>query len=151
MKREICIDTSFFIGLYQERHNFNSRARQLFGELFEKSGHRMVILWPIVYETFSSKSVGNRNALENLKADWARLRQKDQLRFMSDLPFRDRVIDECFDQLLLPVNGYRALSAADRVIRKVMADRNLRISGLISFNPKDFQDVCKRFRRDLFQ
>jgi hypothetical protein len=66
------------------------------------------------------------------------------------LPFRKRVIDQCFDELTKPVASRKNLSAADRVIREILSDRSLRISALITFNPRDFEDVCKRFRREVF-
>jgi hypothetical protein len=69
---------------------------------------------------------------------------------LDDLPFRKKVINQCFDELSKPPANRRNLSAVDRVIREILSDRSLRISALITFNPRDFEDVCRRFRRAVF-
>ncbi len=147
--KDICVDTGFFFGLYQERHELHSKAKEYFASLFDAGGNRLVIPWPIVYETFVTNAVRNTAAMTVFKSDWKRLLQRGQLRLLSDLPFRQRVVEECFDELAVPIANRRNLSAADRVVRRVLADRNIRISAFITSNPKDFEDVCKRFRRTL--
>ena len=147
---DVCIDTGFLIGLYQPNHDFHPRAQEYFDRFFARGGNRMLVPWPIVYETFSSRTVRNQEGLTVLSSDWRRLQNRGQLRLLDDLPFRKRVIDECFDELRKPPKIRKHLSAVDRVIREILSDRNLKISALITFNPRDFEDVCERFRRRVF-
>lgn len=148
--KDVCVDTGFLIGLYQQRHDFHAKAQEYFDRFFAAGGYRMLVPWPIVYETFSTKTVRSHEALGVLRSDWKRLQARGQLHLLDDLPFRKRVIDQCFDELTKPLGGRKNLSAVDRVIREMLSDRNLRISALITFNTRDFEDVCKRFRREIF-
>jgi len=59
-------------------------------------------------------------------------------------------MDECFDELARPAVQAQSLSLVDRVIRKMLSDVNIHIEALITFNPADFADVCKRTNRHLF-
>ena len=110
----------------------------------------MLVPWPIVYETFSTRTVRNVDAMIVLSSDWTRLQQRGQLHLLDDVPFRKRVVSQCFDELARPQASRRNLSAVDRVIREILSDRNLRVSALITFNPRDFVDVCTRFRCKVF-
>ena len=82
-----------------------------------------------------------------LEAHWRRMRQSGQLQLLCDVPFRQDLAEECFDDLALPAREQKKFSAADRVVRKMLADRNISINFFITGNPRDFEDVCKRFRR----
>ncbi len=39
-------------------------------------------------------------------------------------------------------NNPRHFSLVDHVIRSMLSDKSLRIDAFISFNPKDFYDIC---------
>lgn len=105
--RDVCIDTGFLIGLYQESHDFHAKAQEYFDRFFAVGGNRMLVRWPIVYETFSSRTVRNQQALTVLSVDWRRLQNRGQLRLLDDIPFRKRVIDQCFDELKKPLARVR--------------------------------------------
>ena len=68
---------------------------------------------------------------------------------LSDTEFRDGLMDDCFIELNKPRFKARNLSLVDRVIRRALSDVNVRIDALITFNPADFADVCKRHNRYL--
>ncbi len=92
----------------------------------------------------------NPRALGLMERDWKRLQTLSQIELIPDDPFREGVLEECFEELRKPRQRYRSLSAADRVIRRMLSDVNLRIQGFITYNPKDFTDVCRRFGRQLY-
>jgi len=60
-----------------------------------------------------------------------------------------RVIEDCFNELGEVRARYWPLSAVDRAIRYLLEERNGQIGALITFNPRDFNDVCKRFNIEL--
>jgi len=93
--------------------------------------------------------VRNRAALALLQRDWRRLAAERRLELLPDSRFREGVVDECFDELGNS-GHYRALSAVDRVIRRILADRNLSIHALVTFNTRDFADICERFGREIY-
>ena len=146
---DICADASFLIGLYDERDHFHDRARDHFLRYFPKGNNRLIIPWPIVYEAVSTRMVKNKTGMLLLERDWALLSKQNQLYLLSDLSFRDGIVDECFDELRKPPVHYRRLSAVDRVIRRILSDSNIQITAFLTFNPRDFVDVCKAFRREL--
>jgi len=85
-----------------------------------------------------------------MEQDWKRLQFHSQIEFIADDPFREGVLDECFEELRRPLRHYRSLSAADRIIRRMLSDVNLRIQGFITYNPADFVDVCHKFGRQVY-
>jgi len=146
---DLCADASFLIGLYDERDDFHERAKTLFLSYFNQGNNRLIIPWPIVYEAVSTRMVKNKRAMLLLERDWTLLSLQSQLHLLSDLPFREGIVDECFSELKKPPVHYRKLSAADRVIRRILSDANIQINAFLTFNPKDFADVCKSLRRQL--
>lgn len=141
---EICVDTGFLLGLYDLSDQFHEQSKRCFLEYFDSKPNRLVVPWPVLYETISTRFVKNRPAMNMLEADWKRLSQQRRLHLLSDAPFREGVMDECFDDLRKPAGRVRSLSIVDRVIRRVLSDVNIRIDALITFNPGDFLDICKK-------
>jgi predicted nucleic acid-binding protein len=146
---DICVDTGFLLGLYVESDQYHEQAQRCFSEYFQSGRSRLVIPWPILYETVSTRFVKNRPAMNLMQNDWKRFLRLGRLIMLSDMPFRDGLIDECFDELNKPSVHARNLSLVDRVIRRALSDVNVRIDALITFNPADFADVCKRHNRHL--
>jgi predicted nucleic acid-binding protein len=146
---DICVDTGFLLGLYVESDQYHDQAERCFSEYFEHSRNRLVIPWPILYETVSTRLVRNRPAISQMENDWKRLLRQRRLQVLSDTPFREGAIDECFDELKRPRAHARNLSLVDRVVRRALSDVNVRIDFLITFNPADFADVCKKHHRGM--
>lgn len=145
-----CADTGFFIGLYDETDAFHQLANLYFEELFENGDNHLVVPWPVLYETVSTKLVKHRSRLEGLRKDWIRLTRERRLVLIPDEQYRDGLADECFDELRRLPGQYRNLSAVDRVIRRMLLDPKLRISVFVTCNSKDFHDVCSKRRTDLY-
>lgn len=144
----ICADTGFLIGLYDDTDQYHTEATSHFANLFESAVNRLVIPWPILYEAVSTRVARRRKALTVFERHWKYLILRQQLELLSDLPFREGVVEECFEDL--GRDRYRALSAVDRVVRRMLADQHLRIDALITFNVGDFADVCHRFGRRIY-
>jgi predicted nucleic acid-binding protein len=147
--KTICADTCFFIALYDARDQYHKEAGAHFVDLFANGTNQLLVAWPVVYETFCTRMTRNRVALAKLQRDWNHLTSERRLQLLPDDPFRDGVIDECFRELRV-LDHYRALSAGDRVIRRMISDRNVRIDALVTFNARDFADVCRRFGRQMY-
>jgi len=146
---DICVDTGFLLGLYVESDQYHKQAERCFSDYFADGQNRLIVPWPILYETVSTRLVRNRPAMNLMERDWKRLARQGCLQMLSDVPFRDGAIDECFDELKRPSVRARALSLVDRVIRRALADVNVRIDFLITFNSADFADVCKKHNRGM--
>jgi len=70
----VCLDACFLIGLYDERDQHHKESESLFVELFDSgTTHAMVILWPALYESISTRLVRHRDRTASLERDWRRL------------------------------------------------------------------------------
>jgi predicted nucleic acid-binding protein len=145
----ICVDTAFLIGLYDHSDPYHQQASACFDQYFAQANNHLIVPFPILYETVNTRFVKNRRAMSLLNNDWNRLQSERRLQLLSDITFRDEVIQDCFSELQKPAGRYRALSAVDRVIRKILSDVNVQIAAFVTFNPGDFADVCGKFGREL--
>jgi hypothetical protein len=84
-----------------------------------------------------------------LERDWKRLSRQNLLQLLPDLQYRERVIDDCLGELRNPVDRQRALSAVDRVVRNILVDPSVGINAFVTFNVRDFADVCGRVGMEL--
>lgn len=144
----ICTDAGFLIGLYDQTDQYHEEATRHFDSLFEPGANRLVVPWPVLYEAVSTRMVRRRNAVALFERHWKYLSLRQQLELLPDSPFRDGVVEECFEEV--GQGHYRALSAVDRVLRRMLSNRGLRIHAFITFNAADFADVCRKFGRRLY-
>jgi predicted nucleic acid-binding protein len=147
--KDIYVDAGFLIGLYDEEDEFHEKAAHYFLSMFETANNCLVIPWPILYETVRTRAVKNRNAMLLLERYWKFLLRHKRLTLISDVPFREDVVDECFSELTKPDRQRRNLSLADRVIRRMLLDKSVHIDAFITFNPKDFADACRAAQREM--
>jgi predicted nucleic acid-binding protein len=144
--KSICVDAGFLIGLYDETDDHHDDANVLFLELFEETDNSLLVPWPILYETISTRMARRRGkGIKSLERDWNILSAQRRLHLLADERFRDEAVIECFAEVRKPYPQIRALSLADRIVRRILSSREFRISAFITFNPEDFHDVCKRF------
>jgi len=146
----ICSDAGFLIGVYDERDERHEEAVTDFVRLFGSGANRLLIPWPILYETVSTRMARNIKGLGRMERDWKRLQALSQIQLIPDHAFREGVLEECFEELNRPRRQYRSLSATDRVVRRMLSDVNLRIQAFVTYNPRDFADVCHRFGRQIY-
>jgi hypothetical protein len=81
---------------------------------------------------------------QTMERDWRMLRSRHRLEFVDDQPYRDDALEDCFAGAARSHSVYRQLSLTDRVLRAVLADPNMDIDGILTFNPADFSDVCRK-------
>jgi hypothetical protein len=147
--REICVDTGFLIGLYNPDDQFYIKAQHYFSDYFRGAANRLLIPWPILYETISTRMASNKQAMFHLENDWKKLALQNRLGFLPDEEFRAGLVEECFADLGRPLGRRRSLSLVDRIIRRILSDTSIRIHAFVTFNPEDFADVCTRARREM--
>jgi len=95
----ICTDAGFLIGLYDNSDEHHTAATQYFTNLFRSGSNRLVIPWPILYETVSSRTARWKSGLLLFQRHWHYLLLHQQLELISDVPFREALIEECFHEL----------------------------------------------------
>lgn len=149
----ICVDANFLIGLYSEKNpSVRLKAENLFVQYFENNiQNKLLVPWPILYEAVGTQMTKSQKRMQALNRDWKFLYKHGRLEFLDDKPFREKAIDESFGETLQNPLHYRGLSLADRVIRNMLSDPNLKIDYFITFNKGDFIDICIRFHRILLE
>jgi predicted nucleic acid-binding protein len=137
----LCVDTGYIYALYDrreiERHEV---ASDIFTRFIDpgRSNHKIIFVWPVLYEALSTRFV--RKSLLDFSRDLIALDRKGRIDYLDDKPYRDR----CFNDAINFSDDFRCLSLVDRVIREALFDSDLKVDCLLTFNPGDFADVCRR-------
>ena len=137
MNGSLLADTGYLIALYDERDEYNQRAQRI-QRLLDL--HPLVLPWPVLYETLKTRFVRKPTILPRIDA----IVQKGDTFLLDDSPYRKsayRQVVQTFQQ--------RPLSLVDALLRAVIEDEKVRISGLLTFNPGDFHDLCRKRRVEL--
>ncbi|AKF87062.1 hypothetical protein MFUL124B02_36960 [Myxococcus fulvus 124B02] len=140
---KVCVDACFLLALYDPRDGLHGAAKALFEKLFDSAAHELVVPWPILYETVSTRMARRSASMGLLERDLKRLRQRNRLSMLFDRKMREQALAECFEELTRE-GGYRALSLVDRVVRLMLLSRSNRLHALVTFNRGDFEDVCRQ-------
>jgi predicted nucleic acid-binding protein len=145
----VCVDSGFLLALYARDDDAQRRAKaREYFKNFESRLNKLVLPWPVMYEVFRSKVVKHQDGVRQFNEHLTRFRREDQLELVDDSLYRDRALRE----MLLELGRgprYRNLSLVDRIIRLVLGDEHKRITALVTFDPRDFSDVCRARRIEL--
>jgi predicted nucleic acid-binding protein len=145
----ICVDSGFLMGLYDDRDQYHARANDLFVAYFSNSVNRLLVPWPVLYETVSTRLVRRQKSVALFERDWRLLTASRQLIFLDDSPYRQAAIDECLYEVRVRRRELRPLSLTDRVIRRILEETRIKVDVFITFNVGDFADLCNRLRLHL--
>lgn len=147
--KTICVDACFLIAIFDETEEYHMQAKNYFIQAFDKTPNRLLIPWPILYETISTQMVKNQKRMDYLKKYWEMLYSRGKLVLIDDLPYRIDAVYECLEEVKKERRHYRSLSLTDRVIRKILSEVDLKIDAFITFDQGHFVDICKRYKRQM--
>ncbi|HET6386325.1 MAG TPA: hypothetical protein VFJ58_23275 [Armatimonadota bacterium] len=137
-------DAGFMIALYDDRDGHHRKAKDDFVKYLDIPSFRLLLPWPILYESMRTRMVRNRPGIVAFDRDRRTLVSRGQLVMLDDQPYREDALEGCFNEAARPQASYRPLSLVDRVIRGMLSDKNLRIEYFLTYNAKDFADVCQK-------
>jgi predicted nucleic acid-binding protein len=135
----LLVDSGFWYALYDKTDQHHAAAREK-SDLIESAN--ILILWPVLYETFNSRFAKNKVTLRSFE----RLLRQAHVSLLPDDNYREAALDACFS---LALNQSRTIALVDMVIRLIVEDRRVRKHGLLTFNPRDFNDVCLRHQVEI--
>lgn len=124
------VDTGFWFALFDRRDQYHAQARTK-AELLNSLN--LILPWPCLYETLNTRFVKNQLTVEAFE----RLVKRPNVIFADDTKYREAA----FNQIARPANK-RVISLVDIVIRYILEDVNIRTDCLLTFNQRDFVDVC---------
>ena len=137
--KTVLVDTGFWYALYTEDDQFHTDAQQK-GYLLESTN--VLIPWPSLYETFNSKLAKNKIALRSFE----HLLRQTHITLLPDEPYRNAALEASLEMALI---RSRNIALVDMVIRLILEDNNVRKHGLLTFDPKDFSDVCRQYHIEM--
>ncbi|MBF0507846.1 MAG: hypothetical protein HQK57_02845 [Deltaproteobacteria bacterium] len=133
----VMVDTSFWIALYDIKDRRHSEAVDRESVLTISN---VILPWPILYETLRTRFVKRPWGLQ-----FRLLLSTLQVSHVCDTPYRQRA----YDDTVSDSNVRRGISMVDMLIRLMLEDKSLGITHLLTFNVKDFEDVCRERRIEL--
>ena len=134
----LLVDTGFFFALHDGRDQYHADALER-RHLLDKG--QIILPWPVLYETLNTRFIGIPEAVGWLD----RLVQLPTTELLDDSPYRV----QCLDNVLTPAQPLRRLSLVDTILRSIIEDANVRVAGILTFNPGDFVDVCRQHRVEM--
>ena len=135
--KTLIIDTGFWYALYDRGDQYHAQAAQK-EELLQTT--TLLLPWPCLYETFNTHFAKNRIAVGRFEV---LLRQPHVVRFR-DEPYREAALEAAIRSA-----ASRSMALVDMVIRLILDDVNVRKHGLLTFNHKDFSDLCRRHQIEM--
>ena len=132
MAKNIIIDTCFWIALYDKQDEYHEIADILSEEI---EIHNWLVPWPTLYETLNTRFVRRKDWITSFKFCLS----KDIICKIDDNLYRDTAYNLVFQLNFIYQNN---LSLTDLVIREMLKDENLKIDAILTFNEKDFFDIC---------
>jgi hypothetical protein len=133
MSQVALVDTGYWFALLDPRDGLHGQAQPKAAYI---ESMLIVVPWPVLYETLDTRLVKNRAGMFRFE----RIVKPPRARRVDDTPYRD---DALRQTLLQGRGGRRFISLCDMVIRLMLGDASLRIDALLTFNWKDFADVCR--------
>lgn len=135
------IDTGVWYGVFDNRD-----ARYIKEETKEKSEYfdliEIILPWPTIYEALRTRFVKNKPALQQFE----KFLKAPNVIFLDDTEYRDYALDISLETSL---RRGRPLSMVDCLLRLIIEDTNVKIKYLMTFNTRDFEDVCKKNRVEI--
>ena len=134
--QRLLVDSGFFFALFDARdqHHADAIAKQDWLEILS-----IAIPWPILYETINTRHARRPDWIarfENI------VRSRDT-EFIDDAPYRL----DAFDEVMLRGKTQRhAMSLVDAVLHSILADPQVRVDAMLTFNLSDFAGICSAKR-----
>ncbi|AWH84556.1 hypothetical protein HYN59_05230 [Flavobacterium album] len=132
MDKYILVDTGYWFGLLDPSDSYHQQAQEV-AEII--SDYTLIIPFPTLYEVLNSSFIKNKAALENLE----NLIKSEKTALIYDESYRDNALHNVYQVHKSPIPK---VALVDSIIREILKDINIKVDGLVTFNVKDFKDLC---------
>jgi predicted nucleic acid-binding protein len=128
------IDTGFWYAICDENDNYHNMA---VSKNLNLESYKIILPWPCLYETVNTQFVKHPFVVEKFE----KLIKRPGIIFLDDSKYRE----DAYTQVVqMAVSKKRHISLVDMVIRFILEDVNNKVHFLITFNGRDFHDVCRK-------
>ena len=128
----LMVDTGYWLAVCDSRDSRHNLAATTLGE-YER--HGLLLPWPCVYETLRTRFVARPAAIRRFAA----MSKRSNVERLDDSKYRDDAYEA-----IVSTASRRPMSLVDMVMRLMLEDVEVRVNRLLTFNPKDFHDVCRK-------
>ncbi len=129
----VLIDTGYWCALFDAR---DSRHKEAENKSHFVDSLGIIVPWPTVYETLRTRFVKNRYCVDGFD----RLLKRPNVTIVPDEKYREIAYKKTIDEARI---GKRSISLCDMTIRLMLQEVDLKIRALLTFNHRDFADVCR--------
>lgn len=128
----ILVDSCYWFGLLDDKDSYHLSANSI-ADLIKD--YKIIVPYPSMYEVLNSKFIKSKNRL----LQFEEIMKSDRIKFVFDEIYRDEALKNTYSihRKIIP-----QISLVDSIIREVIRDINIKIDYLVTFNEKDFKDVC---------
>jgi predicted nucleic acid-binding protein len=134
ISKGVLTDAGFWIALFDKRDNYHSQAITI-NERIQQV--QILFPWPIFYEVLRTRFVRNRIWVD----EFSKVMRSLPVDRIDDTLYREKALERTLEWARI---GKRQISLVDMVVRYILSDTKIKITGLITFNEKDFLDICKK-------
>ena len=129
----IILDTGFWRAIFTNGDRYYDTAKQISDKYVDKSPYKILVPYPTMYELLRTEYVADKSATEAIEM----LLKKECFEMVCDVSYRDLALK------LTLSDKKRNLSIVDNILRLMIADTNLNVKGIVTFNVRDFADICR--------
>lgn len=133
MAKNILIDTGYWIALFTPADSRHEDAI-IYDEYVNL--HTQLMPWPSMYEFLNTRFYKDGNAILSFRK---RIIQPNVIKIPDD-SYRDYALLNFVDNS----NWGRRISLVDLVLREILSDLSVNIHAMVTFNSKDFADLCAK-------
>ena len=130
----ILIDTCYWFALFDNRDSNHVKASSMM-EYLEIG--QLIIPFPTLYETLNTRFVNKPKWMESFE----NILNRDNIHYLDDSHYKNIALSLMISS---PTRRERPMSLVDLIIRLILEDVDNRIQYLISFNKRDFIDLCNK-------
>lgn len=134
----VIVDSCFWYALYDMSDTYHQQAQQIYQKLTDV---RLIIPFPTLYEVINTRF----SKSQNLTAFQNKILSPSCC-LVSDNKYKNNALESTFDY---SIQKKRPISLVDMIIRMMMEDVDLQIKGILTFNDKDFIDICRNKRIEI--
>lgn len=132
MPYTVLTDSCFWLGLIDPTDQHHETSVAIAGLI---EGTQIILPYPCLYETISTHLIRHRSRVIHLET----LIKNPNIILFDDSDYKQNALSEVF---ILNRLGF-TYSFTDSVIREILKNINVKINYLVTFNNKDFEDICQ--------
>ncbi len=136
MRKAVLIDSGFWFTLFNDDDAYSERARDIFEVIKTEI---LLVPFPTLYEALNTRL----SRRVHLKVTFERVLKFSNIEILDDSDYREAALKVYFATR-------SSLSLVDCIIREMIVDTTLRKDYLVTFNSRDFADVCTQNKVQIF-